>query len=158
MIKASVLLLFLLRFDPACHRCGQRKKSYNNFHYLYFAFTIWFCWMLHWILISHTSFILADVPWEWIWYRAIAIIIITKQSGYSLSAQRTYFGASATQNLLNAWSFFFFFFFFFFLAALQIWSSRARNQIWATTATHAIAAAMTDPLTHCVGLEIKPVS
>ena len=39
-----------------------------------------------------------------------------------------------------------------------MWSFPARDQIQATVATYAPIAAMPDPLTHCAGLGIEPVS
>ena len=53
------------------------------------------------------------------------------------------------------WSFFFFFFFFM-TAPAAYGSSRARDWIWAPAVTYIIAVAMPDPLTHCIGLGIKP--
>ena len=38
------------------------------------------------------------------------------------------------------------------------WSSQARDQIRATVVTHTMAAVMPDPLTHCAGRGIEPVS
>ena len=51
-----------------------------------------------------------------------------------------------------------FLFFGFFGPPRGIWSSQARDQIRATVSTHATAAAMPDPLTHCVSLGLKPAS
>ena len=40
----------------------------------------------------------------------------------------------------------------------SMWSSPGRGKIQATVATYAPIAAMPDPLTHCAGLGIEPVS
>ena len=39
-----------------------------------------------------------------------------------------------------------------------MWNSWARHQIQATVLTYATAVAMPDPLTHCAGPGIEPVS
>ena len=39
-----------------------------------------------------------------------------------------------------------------------MWSSQARDQIQAAVVTYAAALATLDPLTHCAGLGIEPVS
>ena len=60
---------------------------------------------------------------------------------------------------LNQWfflSFFLFFFFLFFCLPPAYESCWARDQIQATVATNAAAAAILDPLTHCTGPGIRP--
>ena len=49
-------------------------------------------------------------------------------------------------------------FFFFIAAPLAYGSSQAGDQIQAAVVTYAIAVATLDPLTHCTGLGIKPVT
>jgi len=49
-------------------------------------------------------------------------------------------------------------FFFLFGPPHSMWSSRARDQTWATVVICSTAAAMPDPLTHCARLGIKPAS
>ena len=56
------------------------------------------------------------------------------------------------------WVFFFFFFFFFFWLLYSIWSSQARDEIWANVVAYSAAMAELDPLTHYVGLGIEPAS
>ena len=48
-------------------------------------------------------------------------------------------------------------FFLNFLSTCGIWSSRARDQIWAAVWTYTTAAPTPDPLTHCAGPGIEPV-
>ena len=44
------------------------------------------------------------------------------------------------------------------MATHGTWSSEARNQIQATVVTYAAAVATIDPLIHCTGPGIQPVS
>ena len=51
-----------------------------------------------------------------------------------------------------------FLFLFLFGHTHGIWSSQARDQILVAVATHATAAAILDPLTHCAGPGLGPES
>ena len=58
-------------------------------------------------------------------------------------------GLKAAKTQIGAWTHWLFFFW----PLYRMWSLQAREQIWATVATHTTAAATLDPLTHCAGWE-----